>query len=442
MDDLEIDTKIVYITRKNIEGLDTRLVDLCSYIRSLISSPIANEHICIAGGFILDAVSRRSYGHLLQQSDIDIWLLNTISSENRNTCAIINVVLEWCHSVDVMQNTSGSILYTRCKTTGREVQIINTELYTLEQVLLSFDNPSCQVGIKFTPDSFQIVCTSDFLQCMETGIIHWWNSGNFDRISKYKSKGFTYPEWMNDICYLSTIYSKNTIDKVARIPWGKSAFTNTIKKTYGNNSWQIIDPDTPFSIGNTFTTEFAVHANVNGLFDTLTSGNSWCVGKRKIDDETSVVLKMSIQDSQETKLKDIFEKTCFPYLKENINVPEKYKRQYMTDITYFKGICNTSMSERNSQHDMPHITIRLNNRTVIVSDECSWTGTSLDPWKPFFQNRDAYRLRVFLTIKLYSLLPDRINNLGIILTARVIHIIRHGSKTKSAKRQYDIDYTY
>ena len=459
---LETDSRIVYITGKNIDGLDTRLTDLCSYLKPLLNNPFVNEYICIAGGFILDAVSKRSYGHLLQQSDIDIWVLNNIvSSESRNVSAnndIVSAICEWCQcGTNVLQNTSGSILYTKCKTTGREIQIINTELYTLEQILLSFDNPACQVGIKLTSSHdldqslqglqrIQIVCTSDFLRCMEAGEIDWWNSGNFDRLYKYGLKGFSYPEWMHDFHHLSEIYSRNTIDRVARVPWniGTTAFTGTIKQTYGSNSWQLVNPDMPFSMGNM---SFAGRIDLNGLFDTLASGDSWFVGNQQMADmvETTppkIKLRISVQESVKDKLKNIFKEICIPYLKSVLSVPLRCYTRNPTDIDiYIENKCHIAISERGDD-TQSHITMRLNSRTVIVSDECSWTGTSLDPWTSFFQNRTAFRLRVWATIQIYN---NRQRNdphgAGIILTARVIHIIRHGSKTKRATRQYDIDYT-
>jgi len=176
-------SQIIDITNKVIPNLCLDPTVVMTKIFDVLKK--CSPNVCVAGGNPLNSCSTTKLGKN-ERTDIDFWLT---FPEGAQTTAFNDT-----ETILAEYGVKNYNLYHSVLTAG-EVQIINTNKTSLEDVIYGFDNASCQIGCRVVDGNPQILCTPEFLKCFETGRIDAWYFDTSDartlkRLVKYLNKGF------------------------------------------------------------------------------------------------------------------------------------------------------------------------------------------------------------------------------------------------------------
>ena len=164
---------------------------------SLMSLFTKYPNMCIAGGSVLDCVSsHEKIGHSKSSTgDVDIWILRSANTSH-NPLNIINDLLSLINK-DFIVGENGAMLSIAVRESHYNIQIINMNFWTPEEVLSTFDNSACQVAI----NHLGVTCFNQLLYSMHTGKISWNEEvPKPHRVNKYLNKGFKLDEKIIAVC--------------------------------------------------------------------------------------------------------------------------------------------------------------------------------------------------------------------------------------------------
>ena len=391
--------QVVDIYGKQIDGLKT------SDIMSDIMNLLMDSTLCVAGGYVLDAVSLKPYGKD-EATDIDFWLLDKRSDLSYQDT--VQKIIDWCEC-DIKNITiRGPIMYMKHTKYNKDVQIMNTNYKSLDEIITSFDNPASQIGIQ-VGQTTRLLCTEDFLECMRTGIINWWNfdRGQLYRLSKYKTaKRFKLASYLQLLSTQSGELQKVvTGEPFPMIGEGgdRSQFINWTKTTLGcsyqNYSFTIngLNPRPKRVTLGQWNGRFC---NFSGVYDTgvceFWEYASFCGSK----------LSLSIQISEEFAhyIDDLKHTVCIPYIKD--------QKLYKSNIG--SGVLEDDFNSIRCLRDGTYwIRVKIYDDTFIVSKD----GTSKSLEELSKTTSATHQMRILGRFSLY-----KYSVIGMKLNANVIYI--------------------
>ena len=413
--------QIVNIANQVIDGLDTTESCFKDIIDNVLSK---SNNICVAGGYVLNTVSKYSYGHSKVDSkyptDIDYWItLPSCSSDSFGILTetdhekLFKTVLDWCDASECC-TFSASVTYMQHKC-GLPVQIINTDYKSLEEIILGFDNPASQIGIRVKDGALDILCTQDFLECIKTGIISWWrfDRSNLKRLVKYEEKGFKFAPYLDNICTFATDYNSCNEALIEKLPYTKANFSEwTCNLLQRGKSYRFLVDHEGYlgtNIDHNLITDKCVP--LTGIHDT-TFINAW---KCPSDNEKESYINVCINPDFATYIDALKDDLCIPYIMAHI---KSFYPKSTTVLTVER--IQYDFRYRNSMHyesGYSFISVNIDSGTMFVTPTESWNG--LSPKLKSYES--THKIRILGNFSMY-LMPEHNNTFGLKLHARVVNL--------------------